>query len=109
MERVAVAADVGPAPVVHAHPVLTAAAGQLERLAARVEEEDLAADRDRLCLRPVGGDERQPPSRLVETWKRLSRPQRNELSIPSPAGSLPKPVKTTRRTSALPSPSVSLR
>ena len=54
LERVAVAADVGPAPVVQAHPVLAAAAGQLERLAARVEEEAVAADRDRLAPRPVG-------------------------------------------------------
>ncbi len=33
-----------------------------------------------------------PPALLVETWKRLSSPQRNELSIASPARSLANPV-----------------
>ena len=49
-----------------------------------------------------------PPLKLVEMWIRLSNSQRNELSMASPPTSRAKPVKTTRRTSALPSPSVSL-
>lgn len=42
-------------------------------------------------------------------WKRLSGPHRKELSIASPALSRSNPVSTFRFTSALPSPSVSLR
>ena len=54
VERIAVAADVGPAPVVPAHPVLAAATGQLERLAARVEDQAMTADRDGLRVRLIG-------------------------------------------------------
>src|SRR5262249_43957130 len=47
MNRVAVAADKGPAPVVQAHAVLTAAAGQLEGPTARLQEQAVAAHRHR--------------------------------------------------------------
>src|SRR5439155_4458990 len=45
--RVVAGADEGAAPVVHAHAVLAAAAGYLERFGARVKEEALAAYRNR--------------------------------------------------------------
>ena len=73
------------------HPVLAAAAGQLERLVPRVEEEAIAAHRDRPRRRAIAAAHRSPPSSPVEMWKRLSSPHRNELSIPSPAGSRAEP------------------
>src|SRR5262249_13291651 len=51
MNGIAVLTNEGVAPIIHAHPVLTAAAGCLERPAARVEEEALTPQRERLdCL-----------------------------------------------------------
>jgi hypothetical protein len=69
LERVALAADVAPSPVVHAHSVLTAAAGQLEPITARVEVDVLAANRYRLRTRPAGGDNFTP----VQAGRDVSR------------------------------------
>src|SRR5262249_55038010 len=54
LHRVGVGADERSAPVVRAQAVLAAAAGHLERFGARVESENLAADRDRPGFLPAG-------------------------------------------------------
>ena len=54
MDRVAVAADERPAPIVHAHSVLPTAAGQLELQRAGVEKKTLAANGDRFGILAVG-------------------------------------------------------
>src|SRR5205823_3515878 len=54
MNRIAVVADESTAPVVEAHAVLSAAAGQLEIAGARIEKEALAAHRHGPRVRLVG-------------------------------------------------------
>ena len=53
-DRVVASADELAAPIVHAHAVLAAAAGHRERFGARVEEEALAAHRDRPRVLALG-------------------------------------------------------
>src|SRR5262249_34022881 len=53
-DRVVAGTDEGPAPVVHAHAVLPAAAGHLELLPARIDDETLTAHGDLLGILPLG-------------------------------------------------------